>query len=639
MAFVPPIGIPDPADSFGVFDPIDTANPNTTTYAPGWPTRQNCIADGDAHDCYYVDNSSGAATDTSNTYGYPDKPRLTLPTALQDGGALSEGAYVEIHGGGATYSTTFRPAGVGTAAAPIWFVGISTPVFSSFINIGFEVYANAAYMVFDGIKIQRAVGGGAVDLRPRNPGITTINNIVFRNCTFLGAALNTDPGAPGVGVGTSNINAPSLTTTNIVIYNCEVAYFGSKSDPQEECGVYPSFYVTNLWLLDSNIHDNAEDGVGGSDSGVRTSSNFYIGRCRIHDNVTNGIDIKQMGTIVISQCEVWNHFASNLLSSGDGENIILHYNGTNTPGPGEADVYKHWPADASVLFCLLHDGDFGIATSSIDRFRAIGNQIFNIRHTINSPAWNGNSSFSAGTAIQMRGVLMNSYVVNNTIYACENGIQWPDNFSTHSTGTIYYRGDIAYDSTLNRVATFNANDNWPTGVSGVAMSNTGFWQPLNIQIWGNIIANRYQFSGQDLYFGADANSHATAVIQCDHNLVYAVSGSNYAFQGSTAHDLAWVRANTPFQTSGITGDPLLSNPVASGFGLTRSSPAIGTSSAGSGVSAYEDYLSRIGSNIQVDAAGYARPLNGSWDMGAFEYLATSLHRLGRRLKLKGFSLN
>src|SRR5215207_5004347 len=42
---------------------------------------------------HYVDNSSSAATDTSNPNGSPSKPRLTVPTLLP------AGAIVEVRGG------------------------------------------------------------------------------------------------------------------------------------------------------------------------------------------------------------------------------------------------------------------------------------------------------------------------------------------------------------------------------------------------------------------------------------------------------------------------------------------------------------------------------------------------------------
>ena len=54
------------------------AAPDTATYCPSWPAGAN----GGSASCYYVDSTSPAATDTGNTYGYPAKPRLTIPTTL-----------------------------------------------------------------------------------------------------------------------------------------------------------------------------------------------------------------------------------------------------------------------------------------------------------------------------------------------------------------------------------------------------------------------------------------------------------------------------------------------------------------------------------------------------------------------------
>src|SRR4051812_13976623 len=96
--WTPPIGIPMP--SFGVTE-IAPAVPNPWTVStPGF---------------YYVDQTQASATDTSNAYGTPAKPRRTIPWSLP------AGSVVELHG---TYDTPHTsPATLvsnGTAARPVF---------------------------------------------------------------------------------------------------------------------------------------------------------------------------------------------------------------------------------------------------------------------------------------------------------------------------------------------------------------------------------------------------------------------------------------------------------------------------------------------------------------------------------------
>ena len=74
-AWTPPIGIPAP--SFGI-----------TEVAPAVPNPWTVSTAG----FYYVEPTKAGATDTSNTYGTPAKPRRTIPTVLP------AGAVVELHG-------------------------------------------------------------------------------------------------------------------------------------------------------------------------------------------------------------------------------------------------------------------------------------------------------------------------------------------------------------------------------------------------------------------------------------------------------------------------------------------------------------------------------------------------------------
>ena len=587
-AYVPPVGIPNPKDSFGSFDPIDTPKPDPRIYAPGWfaaTPRANSKAAGDARDCYYVDNTKASATDSNNPYGNPTKPRLTVPTVT-----FAAGSYIEIHGDGGTgahkYSTVFKPDGVGTDAAPIWFVGVNNPILSGLCDIGFSNRAKIAYLVFDGIHWK---SGGKIAVRPRYDN-NAFSNIVFRNCVLKGTGLAGQGGGIGIGTAISSMNA-SRTTKNIVIYKCEVSNYGNKSAPAEECGVYPSGYVTNLWFLEGSVHDVAEDGFGGSHGGQRTSTGYYIGRTRIYDNLTNGIDIKQMGKVVISECEIWGASASAPNATGAGEAIVLHYSGDSTPGLSET-TWKNWPEDVSVLFSTIHDSDFGIVCSTIDRFRAVGNVFYNIKHSKSD--WNGSSAYSAGTAIHMRGVRMSSSIVNNTIYDSDNGIQVPDTINAYNGGTKYWRGNQVSYSNRTYVC---IQDNHPTGTTGIVPTNTAYWQEMKLQIRGNVISKRAEPAGRDIYFAS--SSWPSNTLDLDYNLTHSVNGEAYSFGSSTTRDLAWVKANTPHQKNGLASDPQFTDADDYIFTLKTASPAIALVAEGTRTLAYSDIESVAPAPVSV----------------------------------------
>src|SRR5437879_2888165 len=105
MSWAPPIGIPAPP--FGIDDVTPTAPSPWTGSISGF---------------YYVDNTSGAATD-ANTYGWPAMPRLTIPATLAAGDVCF------VHGGPYIYNTSTAATSPqitcsGTSTSLVWLVGV-----------------------------------------------------------------------------------------------------------------------------------------------------------------------------------------------------------------------------------------------------------------------------------------------------------------------------------------------------------------------------------------------------------------------------------------------------------------------------------------------------------------------------------
>src|SRR5262245_5348917 len=100
-SWTPPHGIPAP--SFGIHEAPPPRPSPWTAAVPGF---------------YYVDQGHAAATDDDNPYGWPDKPRQTLPRPIP------AGALVEIHGQYATdHGSPHQVVCAGTATHPAFVVG------------------------------------------------------------------------------------------------------------------------------------------------------------------------------------------------------------------------------------------------------------------------------------------------------------------------------------------------------------------------------------------------------------------------------------------------------------------------------------------------------------------------------------
>src|SRR5262249_54839299 len=133
LPWSPPVAIPMP--SFGI---VESAPPDPLLWGTAVPGF------------YYVDASNADATDDSNPYGRPGKPRRTIPTPLQ------AGAVVELHG---TYASSHTsPKGIvaaGTAAAPVYIRGVSTtkrPVVTSCWEL------SGSYFVVENIEFSECAG-------------------------------------------------------------------------------------------------------------------------------------------------------------------------------------------------------------------------------------------------------------------------------------------------------------------------------------------------------------------------------------------------------------------------------------------------------------------------------------------------
>jgi len=395
--YQPPIGIPHPASYFGVLDPIDDPAPvvnsdGTSSKCPNWPSSENI-------NCYYVDKTHPNATNSGNTYGYPNKPRRTPPE-----GALNAGAFVYINAG--VYDAydsvgdRFDWHGFGTDANPIWIVGnpANHPIISEYVHIG--QYGAASYIIIDNLEFSGS-SRVKIDIRPTVAG-TAIDHIVIRNCTMRGTGTDADSTAISVGSFDTKVEY-------VVVYNCDISEFGVWSnnidDEMDQAGFAAGENTRYLWVLNNLIYHVGGDSIAGCHrcNASQVPQYYYIGRNTLFENDENGIDLKGTQYTIISENIIHGPFDEKEAA------IILHYGQYSLP-----------VENSYVIFNKIYNASAGIACTSCKNVHAIGNVIYDINRA--SDPYSPGADMQNGAAIRYRGTSGENWIVNNTIYDAETGI-------------------------------------------------------------------------------------------------------------------------------------------------------------------------------------------------------------------------
>jgi len=368
------IGVPDPAFCLN----------NTAPALPAsWPGAE-------ASGYYYIDNTHPDATDTSNTYGYPNRPRVSIPVTY------AAGSYVEIHGGPYDSSATLTLAVSGTSTNPVWFRG-SSPTTRPTLRRTVAVqgtYAIVEHLYFDVT---------ARTLRVNSNGSATTDHICIRNLEFAGPGLSVANNAVISISGTA-----SFPTTNVIIYNNIIHGFGDWQGAVENDyhGILPASYANNVWVLNNLVYNMGGDSiqVGQANYSVAERPNYiYIGGNVFHHDRENAVDIKSASDVIVSQNTMYGYAA---VSSSSGEVVAIHDD----------------PSYVWVMFNDVSDGQIGLITTGSTDTWFIGNVIRNINHS--SGTWDGTSLYALGAAIHFRGASTGG-ALHNTLYNYDIGIQIP----------------------------------------------------------------------------------------------------------------------------------------------------------------------------------------------------------------------
>ena len=369
-AYAPPVGIPDPAASWGgTIDPIDDVAPAQPS---AWPS-------GEAAGYYYIDKSHPSATDTGNPYGYPNKPRITIPSTF------AAGSYVEVHGG--PYSNVTVTAN-GTATNPVWFRGTagSNPTFRGFSMKG-------SYAIFEYLNFDRQTEGAAFDYPSAY--------MTLRYSTYVGEG--TYIGSNGSAFGCSGDSA-SQHNHHILFYANNISNIGqwNYDTTYDYHGIKPRNDVDYVWILDCNIYHTQGDSVQTGEAsliGQNYPSHIYIGRLRSYEEKENCVDIKGGSDIVVS--EIVCSDLNNSYGDDEGGGVVIHNNAS-------------W---VWVLNSLFYRNWIGALNTDGSNIYYVGNIARNINGSTSSTSYYG-----SGVAFHVRNSSTVA-IVNNTVNNCDKGVQ------------------------------------------------------------------------------------------------------------------------------------------------------------------------------------------------------------------------
>ena len=322
---------------------------------------------------YYVDNSQAGATDSGNTNGTTNRPRLTIPTRV------AAGAIVEVHGGPYDVGRTTWE-GAGSAAAPVFFRGVGDPV----IN-GRELSLGTSYLIVEGF-----IFDGIPVLMPATSSFVVLRQSIVRNWS-----------------PTVNSAAILPMGTNLVIYGNEINNNGNPDSSSELDihGIKPIAGADHVWIVNNNIHHNGGDGVqiGNATSPEPWPRFIYIAHNSIHQDRENAVDIKKARDVIVSGNLLYGYEAR---SSSSGEVIVTHDN-----------AERIW-----ILNNGVGSSRQGIVCTGANGYVVLGNVINGIQHHPADTSYDPNSLFRASAILTYN--TTSSAHLNNTIWDSDAGISY-----------------------------------------------------------------------------------------------------------------------------------------------------------------------------------------------------------------------
>jgi len=538
-AYAPPVGIPVP--SFGINESHHTYA-GKTFEAGGFKYRDA----GHGPYTHYIDNTHPAAANEENPFGTPEKPRRDLFDRLSV--SLPAGSVVEIHGGPYRYEGWKRIEARGTPEKPVFVRAVSADN-KVRIQGGAKTHhmrLDASYFILENIEFyDRAF-----------PQIWEHNHHIALR--YL--EVHNPPGrgeAGGSAIGTGSGTRDIVVYKNHVHHNERTRIRDGKRTADDCHGVNVGSGIERIWILDNHIHHNSGDAVQGSHRAKIAPRYVYIGGNLFHEDRENGVDLKTIRDVVVSQNTLYGYRRS-ATSSGDA--VVVGSNGYDPEmGFGPDNVW--------ILFNRIKQSRTGIRVEGVRNGRIIGNFIHDIA--------------GSGITLDIDPDSRCLAIAGNTIASVREGIHhhWQVGIDE-----VVIESNLITDFSLSALSL-------GTGVGNVTtLNNNLFWMGgKKIAMIDNLNTDYPRETLEDRTF-------------------YASTG-----EGIVA---AWNRRGVKLSgTRNLVGNPALAVDADGHPGLGAGSAAIGKGTPGT---FYDAFRKMYGLDIRVDVAGRPRPKSGPWDIGAFE---------------------
>jgi len=350
--WIAPIGIPYP--EFGIVETVESVYGAEDYYT------------------HFVQNDHPAATDTSNPYGTPSRPRRTVPSSLP------AGSVVYVNGGSYSTGSMCTITGNGTADAPVFLRGNrqNMPV------LPLETAFKGTYFIVEGLDFN----GPTAQANVLGPS----HHLAIRHCEVRNADGN---GAGFCAVGSWDSADPTLVT-DIVFYDNYIHDLGDldTTSDQDHHGFVIGHHANRIWVVDNEISYTSGSGLQVNsgfldETGDRPAHHVYIGRNHVHHVRQSGLTSKKARDVIFSQNVVhdvittpWSTSKGLAYQYGPYNVWFLFnhvYNCTwgvngpgNTGGPG-GTVY--------LIGNVIHDCEWGMLFWDHDQtVRVLANTITNV---------------------------------------------------------------------------------------------------------------------------------------------------------------------------------------------------------------------------------------------------------------------